>query len=125
MLYKEQRIKWKKFSKKRNDPWIIERLEHVFECDGTVEEACSYAGISTSTYYEWCSADPMFELRMDAAKKKMFLEAREGLRDNIKAKDIRAIDIFLKKRDPRYKDKAEVDVSATVEWIEIEVGEWE
>ncbi len=41
---------------------------------------------------------------------------------NIEREDIRAIDIFLKKRDPRYKDKSEVDVAATVEGVDIEIS---
>lgn len=117
---KEYRAYREKYRRKRSDEQVIKRLESVFAMDWTVAEACRYAGISETTYYRRCE-DEEFNWRMQAAQQVPFLKARRGLMKNIAREDIRAIDIFLKKRDPRYKDKAEVDVSATVEGIDIEI----
>ena len=115
--YKKYRAKYRK---KKGEEAVIKRLEQVFRMDWTIAEACRYAGISDTTYYKWLE-DEEFNARMEAAQQYPFLKARKWLMKNIEREDIRAIDIFLKKRDPRYKDKSEVDVSATVEGIDIEI----
>ena len=121
MKYKKDRERANKWAKKKGDEAVLQRLEKIFRMDGTVNEACNYAGICTSTYYEWLD-DPAFCRRMEAAQQFPFLKARKWLMKNIEREDIRAIDIFLKKRDPRYKDKSEVDVAATVEGVDIEIS---
>lgn len=108
--------------RKQGNEEIIKRLEEIFREDWTTQEACTYAGISTTTYYDWLEKDHEFARRMEAAKQYPFLQARKGLMKNIEREDIKAIDIFLKKRDPRYKDKAEVEMSATVEGVDIEIS---
>lgn len=56
---------------------IVHKLEEVFAIDGTVEEACFYAGIGRSTYYEWIKENPELADRFEALRNKPVLKARE------------------------------------------------
>ena len=47
----------------------IQKLEEVLKIGGTVEEACTYARIAESSYFEWSLTDDDFRSRMEAARK--------------------------------------------------------
>lgn len=44
------------------------KLEDIFKVGGTVLEACSFAGISTTAYYEWINKNESLRTKMEAAQ---------------------------------------------------------
>lgn len=68
-------------------PEVIQKLEQVFAMDGTVKEACLYAGISPSTYYDWVKDLPELSERFEALREKPVLKARETVINSLKTPD--------------------------------------
>lgn len=60
-------------------PENIQKLEEVFAIDGTVEEACFYAGISKSSYYNLIEKKPEYLERFEALRQRPVLKARETI----------------------------------------------
>lgn len=58
-------------------PEVLSKLEQIFAIDGTDEEACFFAGISTTPFYEYQKAHPEFKERKELLKKKPVLGARQ------------------------------------------------
>jgi hypothetical protein len=57
----------------------VKKLEEVFAIDGTVEEACFYADISKTTYYNWLEKNPYLVDRFEALRQRPFLKARQTI----------------------------------------------
>lgn len=102
-------------------PDIVKKLKQIFMYDGTVEEACLYAGISKVTFYAKMKKDEKFMNEINQAKlfahitaKKTLVKSMESDNEAIAQKG--AIE-FLRRRDKRYADKVEgnLDVDATVD----------
>lgn len=119
------------------DVLTIKKLLAIFSIDGTKTEACAYAGITTNTlnnrlddnkyffreFSEVVGYNPVtgkaitekffakttLEQLIDEATATPFIETRKSLIRNIKKGNQRAIDTFIKTRDPRYSDKMETD----------------
>lgn len=64
-------------------PEVVTKLEEVFALDGTVEEACFYAGISRNAYYEWVKAKPELNDRFEELRQRPFLKARQTIVKNL------------------------------------------
>jgi hypothetical protein len=64
-------------------PEVVTKLEEVFALDGTVEEACFYAGISRNAYYEWVKANPDLNDRFNDLRQRPFLKARQTIVKNL------------------------------------------
>lgn len=65
---------------------IVKKLEEVFALDGTISEACFYAGITRQTYYNHVKEDaeegtPEKELfdRFEALRERPILKARQTI----------------------------------------------
>ena len=90
---------------------IINKLVEEFRYDATVEEACTYAWISTQLFYKWLKEDQKFFDEIDRAIKRPFQKARNtliSLMDSDKEEmQYKASQEFLSKRDSRYKAKSE------------------
>jgi hypothetical protein len=56
---------------------VVRKLEEVFALDGTVEEACFYAGISRQTYYEWIKENTELNDKFQALRERPILKARQ------------------------------------------------
>lgn len=67
----------------KQTPEVVTKLEEVFALDGTVEEACFYAGISRNAYYEWIKADPSLNDRFEELRQRPFLKARQTIVKNL------------------------------------------
>jgi hypothetical protein len=92
---------------------IIRKLEEAFYIDCTVGEACSRAGIGTSTYYEHIEKNKEFADKMRIAQDfaitsarailfKSMKEANDGMGDGRLALEV------VKRRDKkRYSDRTE------------------
>ena len=63
-------------------PWkmtdeVLQKLEYAFAIDSTVEEACAYAEIAESTFYEWQKKNTLFSERIDRLRQQPILKARQ------------------------------------------------
>lgn len=104
-------------------PPVVKILVDAFKIDCTVEEACAYAWVSKVAFYEKLRSDKNFAYEIDAARRFPWWKAKQVLfssmdseREDIAQKG--AIE-FLKRREPRYKDKVEntvdMDLDANVD----------
>lgn len=97
-------------------PEIVQKLIAAIQRDFTVEEACHYAGISTSTYYNWLENYPELLDKIDYAKTYLFRISKELIVDDIVTnKDANRAAWFLTKRHADYNPKQRVEVNGTVE----------
>jgi len=86
---------------------VVGKLIEILRIDWTITEACSYANIDRSTYYDWIKKDKEFSNKMADASKYAFIEARKTINKAIKEWDWKlALDV-MRRRDKRYKDKEE------------------
>jgi hypothetical protein len=69
----------------KRTPKVLTKLEEAFAFDCSVGEACFYADISESTYYDWVKDEPELSERFKALRNKPILKARQtvvqGLND--------------------------------------------
>lgn len=93
-----------KFSRK-----IVKKLIDIFKIDWTIEEACSYAGISKQTFYNRLEEIDGFLDEITEAKQFKFIYAKQKLFKSMDSKNDAvsqkwALE-FLTRRHPDYKDK--------------------
>ena len=88
-------------------PEVVTKLEEVFALDGTVEEACFYAGIARQTYYRWMEENPDYSDRFEALRQKPFLKARQTI---VKALDNpdHAFKYMTKKKKAEFGDTVDL-----------------
>lgn len=60
-------------------PEVVKKLEEAFAMDCPVSEACLYAGISRTTYYEWIKLNPELANRFEELRDKPVLKARSTI----------------------------------------------
>lgn len=58
-------------------PEIEVKLEEMFRIDATTGEACTYAGIAQSTFYEHMKKDEKFKQKMENSRNFPFLVAKK------------------------------------------------
>ena len=92
----------------KKDEEVISKLESIFKIDWTIQEACSYAWISKTTYHDWMNSDKKFSDRIEAAQAYPFILARKTLMKWMQEWNDRSAIEYLKRRDSRYKDKQEI-----------------
>lgn len=101
----------------------VRKLESIFKVGGTVEESCSYAGISKPTYYEWCNTDKNFLTKMEAAKHYADVEAKNVVVKAItKDRDLATAKWWLEKREFN-KPTTQVNIAAQDMKLEFIEGE--
>ena len=90
----------------KKDDETIRKLEEAFKIDATVDEACVYAGIGTSTYHDWMRDDESFRSKMQSAQQFVFMHAkRNWVEAIVTKKDVDQSVNFLKRRAKRlYSD---------------------
>ena len=116
-----------KFSRK-----IVKKLIDIFKIDWTIEEACSYAGISKQTFYNRLEEIDGFLDEITEAKQFKFIYAKQKLFKSMDSKNDAvsqkwALE-FLTRRHPDYKDKkSDVTINNTPRFscIEIIDATWE
>ncbi len=62
---------------------VIRKLEEAFALDCTTEEACFYADIARSTYYDNVKLRPDLSDRFEELKQRPFLKARQTIIKNL------------------------------------------
>ena len=66
---------------------VIQKLEQAFSIDCTIREACFYAGIAESTYYENKKKNPKMMEEMERLKNKPILKARQTIVNGLSETD--------------------------------------
>lgn len=64
-------------------PEAVKKLEEAFAMDCDVSEACLFANISRTTYYEWIKEDKELADRFEELRNEPFLKARKTIIDNL------------------------------------------
>lgn len=121
----EVKENWKLNTWKPNkiDDSIVQLLKEAFHIDCTIEQACAHAWISKTTFYKKCNEDKTFANEMRAAMQYPFFKAKQVLFNSMDSEreDIaqKGATEYLKRREPRYKDKVEssvdMDLDANIE----------
>ena len=94
-----------KFTKLTDD--VVKKLEEIFLLDGTVEEACFFAGISKQTLYNWYKENPKMQERMDALRNEPFLKARRTIVKNLENPQY-AFEYMKRKKKDEFSERAEL-----------------
>jgi hypothetical protein len=91
------------------DENIVRKLIEGFQNDFTVEEACRYAGVAKTTYYEQCKRDPSFADEMDRAQDFPLTLAKKRLLNAIRdpeSDDGLALKFLERRQRDRYSPKS-------------------
>ena len=96
-------------TKPKLTPETIQKLEHVFAIDWTVEEACFYADIHKDTYYRWVKEDPTLLHKFTRLRNKPVLAARHEVVKGISNDKEFALKYLKNKRNKEFSERQEVD----------------
>ncbi len=98
------------------DPDVVRKLETAFSIDSTVEEACFYAGISRTAYYDNIRERPELADRFDALRNKPVLAARDTIAKSLNQPQW-ASWYLSRKRKAEFSERIESDVTTNGESI--------
>ena len=84
------------------DTKTVAKLTEAFRIDATAEEACSYAGISTATYYRKLKEDDHFREEMERSQMYPFILAKKAV---MKAAEKGDAHLALKWLERRQRDR--------------------
>jgi len=87
----------------------IKKLEEAFALDCSVGEACFYADITKTTYYNWLEKNPKLVDRFEALREKPVLLARQSVVKGLKESPDLALKYLERKRKNEFSLKTEVD----------------
>jgi hypothetical protein len=102
-------------------PEAIKKLEEVFAIDGTVQEACFYADITPTTYYNWLEKKPELVERFEALRNRPVLKARQTVVQSLNT-PAGAQWYLQRKRKTEFSERTEV-TGADGAAIKVEVSE--
>lgn len=108
---------------KYNDKTVA-KLVAAFNNGYNISEACHYASIDRTTYYDWIKAMDGFEALMDQAKELPNRLAKETVMTAIKDGDTNSARWWLDRRDPEFKPKAELDNQVGLKETREKIGEF-
>lgn len=91
-------------------PELVGKLEYAFALGCSTTEACLYADIDRSTYYDWCKQDKTLSDRMEELKETPVLIARDTVIKGIR----RDPDLALKFLERRKKDEFSTKSESTL-----------
>ncbi|NCC99865.1 MAG: hypothetical protein EOL95_09245 [Bacteroidia bacterium] len=101
----------------KKTPETLDKLRNAFSIDSTIEEACFYAGIQESTYYNWKKKDPKTMEDLEKLRLTPILKARTELVSGIVGFD-NALKYLERKRKGEFSIRQEVESS-----VNLSVGE--
>jgi len=80
------------------DSLVVRKLIEAFKNDFTIEEACSYAGISKDSYYRWLNQDQEFSDEMSRSKYFVGIEAKKVIKKAIERGNLKASQWYLERK---------------------------
>ena len=87
---------------------VIGKLESIFALDGSVKEACYYAGINPDTYYEFVKNNPEYTERFEALRNRPVLLARQTVVKKLSENYTNAMDYLARKAKKEFSLRTEV-----------------
>lgn len=75
----------------------IMELKQAFHLGCTDEEACQYAGVKISTFYDFCKAHPEFSEQKELWKKNPVLRAKKLIYDSLES-DLKTARWYLERK---------------------------
>ena len=104
----------------------ISKLEDGFLMGFSDEEACLYANISTTPFYEYCKEYPKFKERKELLKKQPLIQAKENMAGFLKSKDKDSTKFYLERKGrDEFATRVEKDVSGGINIIRIDADDEE
>lgn len=105
-------------------------IEETLMMDGTIEEACMLAGITTQSYHNHKKSNPEFARRVAIARQFPKLIARAAVQRRIRQWDAKTALKFLELRDRRYNaepisEEIEENKAPVVQFISVASNEWQ
>lgn len=100
-------------------PEKVKKLEEVFALDGTVEEACFYAGITKTTYYNWLEKNPALVDRFEDLRQTPVLKARQTVVKSLNDPN-NAFRYLERKRKKEFGNTLEVTAEITSKVISVD-----
>jgi hypothetical protein len=95
---------------------VIRKLEEAFMMDATDGEACAFAGIGETAYYDEKKRNPEFADRIHRAQQFPFMLAKKTVLNAMKDDDGALALKWLKNRQrDRYHEKVEQEVKGTLD----------
>jgi len=85
----------------------VKKLEEAFALDASVGEACFYADISKTTYYNWLEKAPELVNRFEALRERPVLLARQSVIDSMKENPDIALKYLERKRRKEFATRVE------------------
>ncbi len=95
----------------------VKKLKEVFALDGSVEEACMYAEISRTTYYNWINANPEEKEKINTLRQRPVLAARQRAVQGVKESYSNAMDYLTRKKAKEFNRTQHVDITTNDESI--------
>jgi len=92
-------------------PGVIRKLEEAFISGATDLEACFYAGISKTPFYEYQAAHPEFQERKEGLKGHQTLVAKNIIAKKLKENHAETARWFLERKDPSFNPKTEAFIT--------------
>ena len=86
---------------------LVGKLEYAFSLGCNVTEACLYADIDRSTYYEWCKEDDKLSNRMEELRETPILIARDSVIKGIKTDPDLALKFLERRKKDEFSTKTE------------------
>lgn len=86
----------------------LRKLDEVFAIDGSIEEACFFADIATSTYYLWVKENPELSERFNRLRNNPVLKARKTVNDKLGESYQNAMDYLKRKKKIEFGDNVDV-----------------
>lgn len=108
----------KKSKPKRKPAWKKAVLDCIVTC-GSVHAACEAVGINESYVYEVRHKDPQFEADFQVALERATKNLEQEAFRRAKKGSDRLVEFLLSRRDPRYKNKEELQLGGKID-IKIE-----
>ena len=94
---------------------IVQKLQEAFKIWSSVEEACCYADISRSTYYDWISKNKEFSDKIELSKKYLTLKSRMVIANSLEKWDIKTAMWYLeRKRKDEFSINSIVDTEDNI-----------
>lgn len=106
----------------KKTPQIIEKLRQAFATGLSVKDACTYAGISWKTYYNWINKDNELLQELELVQLNPILRASKAVINSLDDPD-RAFRYLNAKRGDEYGSKTTVKHEGKIETEEIIANE--
>lgn len=94
----------------KKTPETLDKLRSAFSIDSTIQEACFFAGIQESTYYNWKKKDPKGMEDLEKLRLEPILKARTELVNGIVGFD-NALKYLERKRKGEFSTRQEMETN--------------